>query len=244
MMRPPVSGSSFARSNERSQNFISISKENFLMVISLYQRITTKLVVVGVLTSLIYLPGFTDVWAENSPLEVIRSTTNQALEVLKGSAGREKAQRQQQLDQMWQVVLPKFDTEEIARRSLGTHWQELTEEQKKEFTQLFIELVKKNYSGTLARYTTDAQFFFDDERIEGEQAEVQTRIKSPSQDKPFSVVYRLHRKGESWLIYDVVAENVSLVQNYRNQFSRIIAKSSVEGLFDTLKQKLEELSAT
>jgi phospholipid transport system substrate-binding protein len=188
--------------------------------------------------------GFTDVWAENSPLEVIRSTTNQALEVLKSSPGREKAQRQQQLDQMWEVVLPKFDTEEIARRSLGTHWQELTEEQKKEFTQLFIELIKKNYSGTLSRYTTDAQFIFDDERIEGEQAEVQTRMKSTSQDKPFSVVYRLHRKGESWLIYDVVAENVSLVQNYRNQFSRIIAKSSVEGLFATLKKKLEELSAT
>ena len=214
------------------------------MVISLYQRIITKFVFIGVLTSLIYLPGFIDAWAQNSPLEVIRTATNKALEVLKGSASHEKAQRQQELDQMWEVVLPKFDTEEIARRSLATHWQELTEEQKKEFTHLFIQLVKKNYSGTLARYTTDAQFFFDNERIEGEQAEVQTRIKSPSQDQPFSVVYRLHQKGESWLIYDVVAENVSLVQNYRNQFSRIIAKSSVEGLFDTLKQKLEELSAT
>jgi len=214
------------------------------MVINLNQRITAKLIVVGVSAFLSYILGFPDVWAENSPLEVIRSTTNQALEVLKGSADREKAQRHQQLDQMWEVVLPKFDTEEIARRSLGTHWQEFTEEQKKEFTQLFIELVKKNYSGTLSRYTTDAQFFFDNERIEGEQAEVQTRIKSPSQDIPFSVVYRLHRKGESWLIYDVVAENVSLVQNYRNQFSRIIAKSSVEGLFATLKKKLEELSAT
>jgi len=214
------------------------------MVRNLYRRIIAKLIFVGVAAALSCLPGFTDVWAENSPLEVIRSTTNLALEVLKGSAGREKAQRQQELEQMWEVVLPKFDTEEIARRSLGTNWRELTEEQQKEFTRLFIQLIKKNYSGTLARYTTDAEFFFDNERIEDEQAEVQTRIKSPSQDQPFSVVYRLHRKGESWLIYDVVAENVSLVQNYRNQFSRIIAKSSVEGLFDTLKQKLEELSAT
>jgi phospholipid transport system substrate-binding protein len=211
---------------------------------NLDRRTAAKLIFIGVSVSLSCLLRFTNVLAENSPLEVIRTTTNQALEVLKGSAGREKAQRQQELDQMWEVVLPKFDTEEIARRSLATHWQELTEEQKKEFTQLFIQLVKKNYSGTLARYTTDAQFFFDNERIEGEQAEVQTRIKSPSQDQPFSVVYRLHRKEDSWLIYDVVAENVSLVQNYRNQFSRIIAKSSVEGLFDTLKQKLEELSAT
>ena len=214
------------------------------MVRNVYRRITAKLIFVGVAASLSCLLGFTDVLAENSPLEVIRSTTNRALEVLKGSAGHEKAQRQQELEQMWEVVLPKFDTEEIARRSLGTNWRELTEEQQKEFTRLFIQLIKKNYSGTLARYTTDAEFFFDNERIEDEQAEVQTRIKSPSQDQPFSVVYRLHRMGDSWLIYDVVAENVSLVQNYRNQFSRIIAKSSVEGLFDTLKKKLEELSTT
>jgi len=156
---------------------------------------------------------------------------------------RDTSQRQQEREQMWEVVLPQFDSEEIARRSLGIHWQKLTEEQKKEFTRLFIQLIKKNYSSTLDRYTADAQFSFDEENIEGEYAEVRTRITAPVQEKTYSVVYRLHRKTGTWLIYDVVAENVSLVQNYRNQFSRIIDKSSVEGLFDTLKQKLEELSA-
>lgn len=214
------------------------------MVRNRCRMMVTKVVIFGVVFPLFRLIESTSVWAANSPLDIIRSTTNQALEVLTKSTSHNKAHRQQQLDQMWEVVLPKFDTEELARRSLGTHWQDLTEEQKKEFIRLFIQLVKKNYSGTLDRYTTDAQFFFDEEHIEGEQAEVQTRIKAPSQDKPFSIFYRLHRKGETWLIYDVVAENVSLVQNYRNQFSRIIAKSSIEGLFDTLKKKLEELSTT
>jgi len=208
------------------------------------RRIVKKIVIFGTIFSLRFLMESTNVWAANSPLDVIRSTTNQALAVLSNPASHDKAQRQQQLEQMWMVLLPKFDTEEIARRSLGVHWQKLTEEQKKEFTRLFIQLVKKNYSSTLNRYTTDAQFSFDEEHIEGEQAEVQTRIMAPDQERPFSVVYKLHREGETWLIYDVVAENVSLVQNYRNQFSRIIAKSSLEGLFDTLKQKLAELAAT
>jgi phospholipid transport system substrate-binding protein len=199
---------------------------------------------IKIIFSLYCLLDSPNVWAANSPLDVIRSTTTQALGVLSNPASRDKAQRQQQLEQMWTVLLPKFDTEEIARRALGVHWQKLTEEQKKEFTQLFIQLVKKNYSSTLDRYTTDARFSFDEEHVEGEHAEVQTRIMVPSQEKPFSVVYRLHRDGETWLIYDVVAENVSLVQNYRNQFSRIIDKSSLEGLFDTLKQKLAELAAT
>jgi phospholipid transport system substrate-binding protein len=184
------------------------------------------------------------VWAANSPLNMIRSTTNQALAVLADPAMQGKEQRQQQIERMWEIVLPRFDTEEIAQRSLGVHWQNLTDEQRKEFVRLYIQLVKKNYGNTLERYTTDAQFFFDREDLDGDHAEVHTRILALSQEQPFSVVYRLHRVGDEWLIHDVVAENVSLVQNYRNQFSRIIAKSSTAGLLDALKQKLAELEAT
>jgi len=183
-------------------------------------------------------------WAANSPLDMIRSTTNQALAVLANSSEQGKEQRQQQIERMWKIVLPRFDTDEIAKRSLGVHWQTLTEDQRKEFAHLYIQLIKKNYGSTLERYTTDAQFFFDRENIDGDQAEVSTRIIAPSQEEPFSVVYRLHRRGDEWLIHDVVAENVSLVQNYRNQFSRIIAQSSAEGLLDALKRKIAELEAT
>jgi phospholipid transport system substrate-binding protein len=190
------------------------------------------------------LCGSVSAWAANSPLDTIRSTTNQALAVLANSSEKGKEQRQQQIEKMWEIVLPRFDTDEIAKSSLGVHWQTLTEDQRKEFARLYIQLVKKNYGNTLERYTTDAQFFFDREDIDGDHAEVYTRIKAPSQEKPFSVVYRLHRAGDEWLIYDVVAENVSLVQNYRNQFSRIIARSSAVELLDALKRKIAELEAT
>jgi phospholipid transport system substrate-binding protein len=174
-------------------------------------------------------------------LEVVRSTTNQALQVLTDSAGGEQTPNQQQLDTMWAIVVPRFDTQELAQRALGENWQKLTEEQRKEFTSLFIELVKQSYSDTLKRYSQESQVSFDQERIDGKQAEVQTRISSPAQSAPFSVVYQLHRKGDGWLIYDVVAENVSLVRNYRNQFARIMAKSSGAGLLEVLKQKIAEL---
>lgn len=183
-------------------------------------------------------------WAATSPLDMIRSTTNQALAVLADPSGQGKEQHQQQIERMWEIVLPRFDTDDIAQRSLGVHWRTLTEDQRKEFARLYIQLVKKNYGSTLERYTTDAQFFFDRENIDGDHAEVQTRIMVPSQENSFSVIYRLHRAGDQWLIHDVVAENVSLVQNYRNQFSRLIAQSSAEGLLDALKRKIAELEAT
>jgi len=190
------------------------------------------------------LCGSVRAWATNSPLDMIRSATNQALAVLADPPAQGKEQRQQQIEKMWEILLPKFDTDEIAQRSLGVHWQTLTEDQKKEFAHLYIQLIKKNYGNTLKRYTTDAQFSFDRENIDGDQAEVSTRIITPSQEEPFSVVYRLHRRGDEWLIHDVVAENVSLVQNYRNQFSRIIAQSSAAGLLDALKRKIAELETT
>ena len=182
--------------------------------------------------------------AADAPLDVVRSTTDQALKVLTDSSGGGNTPSQQQLEKMWSIVVPRFDTQELAQRALGVNWQKLTDEQQKEFTSLFIELVKNSYSDTLKRYSKDSKVYFDQERIEGDLAEVQTRISSPAQSAPFSVVYRLHRGGDGWLIYDVVAENVSLVRNYRNQFARLMRQSSGAGLIDALKRKIAELKAT
>jgi phospholipid transport system substrate-binding protein len=175
---------------------------------------------------------------------VIRTTTQQALKVLKDPSYQGEQHRQKRLRKMWEVMLPSFDQREIAQRSLGLYWQKLTDEQRRHFTDLFLRLVKSSYSTTLDRYTDDAQFFFDDERIDGDYAKVYTHILSPAQPTPFAVVYRLHQKDGQWLVYDVVAENVSMIQNYRAQFYRIINRSSYAGLVRTLEDKLHELASS
>lgn len=182
-------------------------------------------------------------WAADSPLELIRSTTERAMAVLQDPANQRADHHQARIDKVREILLPQFDSLEIAKRTLGPYWRERTEEQKKEFTDLFTRLVEKTYSGTLDRYNPDVKFFFDQERIEEDFAEVDTRILDPAQNKTFSVSYRLHRVGGKWLIYDIVAENVSLVRNYRNQFNRILSKSSYEDLVQTIQSKLKELSA-
>jgi phospholipid transport system substrate-binding protein len=173
-------------------------------------------------------------WATESPLELVRLTTERAVPVLQNPSPQERGGK------FWEIVLPRFDTQEIAKRCLSAHWTELTDEQRKEFVQLFIELVKRSYQGTLERHATGAQFFFDQERIDGDFAEVDTRILAPSQEKPVSVNYRLHKVGNKWLIYDVVAENVSMVRNYRNQFDRILKESSYAGLVQALRKKIQD----
>ncbi len=207
------------------------------------QRALWRLLGVGSAAFLMWSPLDTRAGAADAPLEVIRRTTQQAVAVLDDPAYRGDDHRRERIKKMWEIILPSFDEQEIAKRSLGSHWQELTPEQRTRFTRLFIQLLKNSYSSTLDRYSTDAQFFFDTERIDGDYAEVYTRILAPTQTDPFEIVYRMHQDGERWVVHDVVAENVSLVRNYRTQFHRILTRSSFEGLIQVLEDKLQELGA-
>jgi phospholipid transport system substrate-binding protein len=182
--------------------------------------------------------------ATASPLDMIRATVERARAVLEDPAHQGKDYRQQRLEKLKEVVLPQFDSQEIAKRTLGIHWRDRTDEERKEFIRLFTDLVEKTYSDNLDRYSRNVQFFYDQERVEENFAEVDTRILDPSQSKIFSLSYRLHKVDGKWLIYDVVIENVSLVRNYRNQFNRILAKSSYDDLLKSIQKKLDQLDTT
>ena len=190
---------------------------------------------IGVVLSLLWS---WNAWAVESPLALVRRTTEQAVAVLQNPSLKDRPQ--ERAEKFWQIALPIFDTQEIAKRCLGPQWNELTEGQRKEFVQLFIELVKRSYQSTLEHHTSEARFSFDGERTESDFAEVDTRILAPSQEKPLSINYQLHQVGDKWLIYDVVAENISLVRNYRNQFDRILRDSSYEGLVQAIKKKIKD----
>jgi phospholipid transport system substrate-binding protein len=181
--------------------------------------------------------------AMESPMEVIRNTIEKASVILQDPAYQGKEHFRTRLAKVRAVVEPRFDVLEIAKRTLGTHWQDRTEEERTEFMRLFSELVEKTYSGTLDRYNTDVQFFYDQERLEDKFAEVDTRIFEPAQHRAFAITYKLHNAEGKWLIYDVIAENVSMVRNYHNQFNRILSKSSYQDLVQTLQTKIKELDS-
>jgi phospholipid transport system substrate-binding protein len=182
-------------------------------------------------------------WAAESPLEAVRTTIERATSVLQNPEYQGKEHMPIRIQKVREVVEPQFDVQEIAKRTLGTYWQQRTEEERQEFIRLFAEFVQKTYSGVLDRYSTNVKFFYDQERVDDKFAEVDTRIFDPIQNKAFAVTYKMHLVNNRWLVYDVVAENVSMVRNYRNQFSRIINKSSYQDLVQTLQIKIKELDS-
>lgn len=169
------------------------------------------------------------------PTEAIRNAINQGVDILKNAKLDNQKQRAQVIDRLRGIVYPLFDFNEMAMRSLGPNWRRLTPEQRKEFVATFTALLEKTYADQIDLYEGQ-QVVFSGENIDGNYAQVESKIIDKN-GQNYSVVYRLHRVDGKWRIYDVVAENISVVNNYRSQFNRVIARSSFEELLRVMKQQ-------
>ena len=133
------------------------------------------------------------------------------------------------------AAAPVFDWREMASRSLGRHWLPRTEAERDEFVQVFGDLVNRAYITQLERYSGEAIKYVS-ERVEGDLAAVSTRfVTKQSQEIP--VDYRLINRNGRWRVYDVGVEGVSLVNNYRSQFDKVIRTSSYPELVKRLRDK-------
>ncbi|MPZ75412.1 MAG: ABC transporter substrate-binding protein [Deltaproteobacteria bacterium] len=149
---------------------------------------------------------------------------------LKGDA--KTSVRRQKLKQ---VVAARFDFDEMAKRSLGAQWQKRSDSEKKEFVRLFTDLLEGTYLSRLEEYSGEKVRFVN-EREDKDFAEVNTKVINKNGDE-FALDYRLIRTNGDWKVSDVVIENISLVNNYRSQFNRVLSKSSFEELVQAMKQK-------
>jgi phospholipid transport system substrate-binding protein len=126
----------------------------------------------------------------------------------------------------------------MSRRSLGRHWAQRSEQEKKEFVRLFGQLLERTYIDKVEGYSGEKVNYLG-ERVDGDYAEVEVKIVT-KKNTEIMVLYKLRTRDQKWWVYDMVIEGVSLVNNYRTQFTDILAKSSFEGLMKKLKEKTAE----
>jgi len=131
-----------------------------------------------------------------------------------------------------------FDFAEIARRSLGRYWQPLTEPQRSEFVGLFGDLLERSYISKIETYGGE-KIVYSGERVDGDLAVVSTKIITKNGTE-VPIDYRLFRRGDSWKVYDVNIEGISLVSNYRTQFNKIIQTGGYNSLVERMKAKQTE----
>lgn len=169
------------------------------------------------------------------PTDQVRATVDQLIEVLNNPRLKADPRKKDRRTQLRQIISARFDFVEMAKRSLGGHWRTLNQKQQGEFVTLFTDIMERAYIDKFENYNGE-KFTYIRERLDGSFAEVESRVSTRNGEE-YSLNYKLYLVSGEWKAYDVVIENVSLVNNYRSQFNRILARSPHEELVRRMKEK-------
>jgi phospholipid transport system substrate-binding protein len=172
------------------------------------------------------------------PSEKVKETADKIIAIVSDPSLKDPAKAAQRRERIRRTVDELCDWEEMSRRSLGRHWAQRTEQEKKEFVHLFGQLLERTYIDKVEGYSGEKVLYLG-ERVDGDYAEVDVKVVT-NKNTEVPVIYRMRAKDQKWWVYDMVIEGVSLVNNYRTQFSDIMAKSSFEGLMKKLREKSAE----
>jgi phospholipid transport system substrate-binding protein len=173
-----------------------------------------------------------------APLDTVKVNVNNVLDVLRNPKLKAASAKEIKKDKLRVIYKTMFDENEFSRRTLSRNWSKLNPAQQAEFVKLFEEILEKSYADKILDYTNEKVEFYKEEMKSDTQAEVQTKIITASKEIP--IFYRLILKDGKWKVYDVVVENVSLVQNYRTQFNDILARNTTEQLLEILRKKVSK----
>lgn len=172
------------------------------------------------------------------PLDQVKESVDNIINILKDPKLKLPSMTKERRNQIRKAVYDRFDFGEMAKRSLGIHWAKLSPAEKKNFTDLFSSLLEKSYINKIEKYT-DEKIIYIADTVSDDIATVKTKIVT-KRDVEIPIDYKLMKNGPKWLVYDVLIENVSLVNNYRTQFNQIIRNSSYEELVKKMKIKQDE----
>jgi len=144
-------------------------------------------------------------------------------------------------DEMRKIVVSFLDFDELARRSLARHWDGLSAKQRTEFTATLRDLIERSYIKQV-HGSPNYELVFDKETVDGKDADVTATLHTTVRGKKVDVAleYKLLAKDGRWLVYDVITDEQSMLENYRAEFGKIINKESFDALLKRLKKKLEE----
>jgi phospholipid transport system substrate-binding protein len=170
-----------------------------------------------------------------APGDQVRQTVDKLLAVLKNPGLTGEANNRERREKLKELIYQRFDFTEMARRALGPEWRRRSPEEQKQFVRLFTKLLETTYLDQIEAYSGE-KVQYRREQKDDQYAHVETGIVD-SKGQEFSFNYRLHNVDGDWKVYDVIIEQISVVNNYRAQFNRVLARSSFEELLETMKEK-------
>lgn len=174
--------------------------------------------------------------AEIAPDLLVKQTADEVLTIIKNNKDIQAGNKQQLYDLVEAKILPNFDFDRVCRMVLGKNWRSATPAQQATFQKEFRSLLLRTYASALSKYK-DQVIEYKPMRAEADAKNVSVKTQILQQGgQPVAVEYSLIKSANGWKVYDIVIESVSLVTNYRSQFSNEIRQNGL----DSLNKKLEE----
>lgn len=179
--------------------------------------------------------------AEGAPTATVRQANRTLTELLRKKAAPGSAEEKALAKEVTSKLEGFLDVDELGKRALKDHWGKLTEEQKKEFSKLLRELVEASYLKALrSQLEYEVAYVGEAPKDSGVSVATEVRAQRNGRKQTISIDYVLHQNQNAWRVFDLVTDGVGLVQNYRGQFNKIIAKEGVSGLLDRMRKKKVE----
>jgi phospholipid transport system substrate-binding protein len=191
------------------------------------------IMIVGMVLSLLPMAP---AWAlmPQTPMQSVRTTIEDVVRILDNEELQQPARLTERRQEIERVVRQRVSYEDMAREALGVQWLSLAADERQEFVDLFVQLLRDSFAGKIDAYA-DEQVQYLSEQQHNHLAEVRTKLSGRKIDTLLD--FRMTDREGMWLVYDVVIDGASIVLNYRAQFASIIRDASYAGLVQKMREK-------
>jgi phospholipid transport system substrate-binding protein len=181
--------------------------------------------------------------AEIAPDVLARSVTDEVMTIVRADKELQAGSAQRLAQLVEAKVLPHFNFTHMTQLALGRNWRQASPEQQKLLIDEFRALLVRTYTTALMQYR-EQTIDYKPLRSAPNDTEVVVKslIKQPA-GQPVTIDYNMEKLGETWKVYDVRIEGISLVENYRSTFRSEIQKNGMDGLIKALADKNKALGA-
>ncbi|UCH82074.1 MAG: ABC transporter substrate-binding protein [Nitrospiraceae bacterium] len=174
-----------------------------------------------------------------TPTDTIKAHVDEVLNVLRASPDGSKRSDEAKKAEIRVIAGRMFDFTAMSKATLGNNWNKLDKDQRTEFIKLLKAMLENAYVSKILGYTDEKAVFIGERSLSPTRVEVQSTLMARNADIPMH--YRVLKTEDTWKVYDVIIEGVSLVKNYRTQFRQILAKQTPSELLDVMRQKVGEI---
>lgn len=176
--------------------------------------------------------------AQGDPMAFLKAQDREVRGLLKNDtdSGPAREARDAKLGRALETLL---DFDELARRSLSDHWSTLSAEQQRQFASLLRQLVERSYKKNLrSTLSYEVKYLKAQRKQESWLVGTEARSRKNRRAPAVSIDYAMAERTGAWKVFDIVTDGVSLVDNYRRQFDRIIKRQGFDALMEKMRKRL------